>query len=371
MPSALFTPMTLATPSGEGLVVRNRTIVAPMCQYSVDREDGVPTNWHLQHVGSFAAGGFGMVTVEATAVEAVGRISPRDVGLWNAEQRDAHRQLVDMAHDNNAAIAVQLAHAGGKAGTYPWLPGFTGGSVPVSDGGWETIAPSAGPVIDGLAPANAMTTGDISRVVEAFAESARLADEAGYDAIQLHGAHGYLMHQFLSPLSNRREDEFGGDASRRMRFGVEIAEAVRAVWPAHKPVGIRVSATDWNSQGLSVDDVIEFLQELVSRELISWVDVSSGGLPTDEPITSGPGYQLPFATRIAQGLADTEVVVSAVGSITDAAQAETIVSSSQAHAVSIGRAALGNPHWAATAAAQLRVPSDQNPASPPLWRASW
>jgi len=371
MTAELLTPITLQAPEGEGLRVRNRAFVAPMCQYAVDAEDGVPTDWHLQHLGAFAAGGFGLVVAEATAVEARGRISARDLGLWSDAQTAAHRRVVDFVRSQGAAAGIQLAHAGGKASTPPWLPGHADGTVSPADGGWPTIAPSDGPILDGLAPASAMTRAQIAEVVEAFAAAARRADEAGYDVAQLHGAHGYLLNEFVSPLTNRRDDEYGGDAERRMRFGIEVAEAVRAAWPAHKPLGIRVSATDWNTQGQDVEATLAFLRELATRGLISWVDVSSGGLRTDVPIPAGHGYQLALAARIAQGLADLDVVVSAVGRIEDASQAESVVVSGQAHAVSIGRAALRNPHWAAEAASTLGVPRGQNPAAPQFWRAGW
>lgn len=367
----LFLPITISAPRGPGLVVRNRAFVAPMCQYSVAAEDGVPTNWHLQHLGAFAAGGFGLVVAEATAVEARGRISARDIGLWNDEQVTAHRRIVEFVHSQGAAAAIQLAHAGGKASTYPWLPGHADGSLPRSDGGWLAIAPSEGAILDDLAPAMEMTVDEIAHVVEAFGSAAQRAESAGYDMVQLHAAHGYLINEFLSPLTNHRQDEYGGDPLRRMRFGIEVAEAVRAGWPRHKPVGIRVSATDWNSRGLDVDATIAFLQQLVSRGLISWVDVSSGGLRTDIPIPDGHDYQLGLAARVKRGLEAQQVVVSAVGRIIAPSQAESVVATGLAHAVSIGRAALRNPHWAAEAASQLGVPARNNPSAPQLWRAGW
>lgn len=366
--SLLFRPLTLPAPEGPGLVLRNRAIVAPMCQYVLDAEDGVPGDWHLQHLGSFAAGGFGLVTVEATAVEARGRISPRDVGLYNDDQQRAHARLVTFVHSQGAAAAVQLGHAGGKASTYPWLPGQPDGTVPEADGGWRTVSAADGPVLPGLADATALSREDIAEVVAAFAAAARRADAAGYDAIQLHGAHGYLIHQFLSPLTNTRTGEYGGDEQGRTRFVREVAAAVRGVWPAHKPLGIRISASDWVDGGWDVAASARLLRRLASEYGVTWVDVSSGGLGRGAVIPVGPGYQVPLAAELTRELADTSVVVSTVGLIEEATQAETILASGQAHAVSIGRAALRDPHWATAAAARLGA---DLPNPPQYWRAGW
>ncbi len=367
----LFTPITLPTPDGQGLVLRNRTIAAPMCQYVVEAQDGVPTDWQLQHLGAFAAGGFGLVVSEATAVEARGRITPRDVGLYDGAQVAAHARIVSFVHAQGAAIAVQLAHAGGKASTYPWFPGQSEGTVPASDGGWKTVGVADAAVLPGLDAATALDAAGIARVVAAFADAARRADAAGYDAIQLHAAHGYLMHQFLSPLTNTRSDAYGGDEEGRTRLVREVAAAVRAVWPVHKPLGTRISATDWADGGWDVDASVRLLRRLVTEDGVTWVDVSSGGLSADAAIPLGPGYQVPLAAKLTQALAGTGVVVSAVGLIDEATQAETILVTRQAHAVSIGRAALRNPHWPAVAAARLRVPRAENPSALPYWRAGW
>lgn len=371
MNTRLFTPTTLATPDGTGVTLPNRAVVAPMCQYVVDAEDGVPTDWHLVHYGSFAAGGFGLVTVEATAVEARGRITPRDIGLYDDDQVPAHARVVDFVHAHGAVAAVQLAHAGGKASTHPWLPGQPDGTLPRSDGGWATVAPVDGPVMTGLDAATGLSREGIADVVAAFADAARRADAAGYDAIQLHAAHGYLMHQFLSPLTNSRTDRYGGDEEGRTLLVREIVAAVRAAWPAHKALGIRVSAQDWTEGGWDVDATTRLLRRLAAEHGVSWVDASTGGLDDGATIPVGPGYQVPHAARITRALADTDVVVSAVGLIDDATQAETVLATGQAHAVSIGRAALRDPHWAASAAARLRVPRAEIPHAPQYWNAGW
>ncbi|MDQ0364286.1 NADH:flavin oxidoreductase/NADH oxidase [Catenuloplanes indicus] len=371
MTSRLFQPITLPTADGAGLRIRNRAFVAPMCQYAIDAEDGVPTDWHLVHLGSFASGGFGLVVTEATAVEARGRISPRDVGLHDDAQQAAHARIVEFVHAQGAAAGVQLAHAGGKASTYPSLPGMPTATVPAAERGWPTVSAADGPVLPGLDAATGLDEAGIATVIAAFAESARRADEAGYDVLQIHAAHGYLIHQFLSPLTNTRTDGYGGDEYGRTRLAREVVAAVRKVWPAHKPLGIRISATDWVPGGWDVEASARLVRTLADEAALTWVDVSSGGLGRAADIPVGPGYQVPQAARLTDALAGTDVVVSAVGLIDHAAQAETIVATGQAHAVSIGRAALRNPHWAAQAAADLAVPAADLPHAPQYWRARW
>lgn len=372
MGTTLFSPLTLPTPDGRGLTLRNRTIVAPMCQYIVDAENGVPIDWHLHHLGAFAAGGFGLVVSEATAVEARGRITPRDIGLYNDEQQQAHARVVSFIHAQGAAAAVQLAHAGGKASTYPWLPGQPDGTMPGSAGGWQTVGVTDAPVLPNLDAPVPLDQAGINEVVSAFAEAARRADAAGYDAIQLHAAHGYLLHQSLSPLTNTRGDAYGRDEQGRTRLLIEVVDAVRSAWPAHKPLGIRVSATDWvDGSSWNVDASARLVHQLVTGHGVAWVDVSSAGLGGNPNIPIGPGYQVPLAAQLTQALADTDAVVSAVGLIEDATQAETILTSGHAHAVSIGRAALRNPHWPAVAAARLGLPAAEIPHAPQFWRANW
>lgn len=368
MTSSLFSPLTIAAPQGDGLTLRNRAFVSPMCQYIVDAHDGVPHDWHLQHYGSLAVGGFGLVTTEATAVEPRGRISPRDIGLWNDEQQQVHARIVDFVHSQGAAIATQLSHAGGKASTYPWLPDQPGGTVPADQGGWQTVGITDQPVFPGLDAPQALDADGLKQIIDAFRDAARRADAAGYDSIQLHGAHGYLMHQALSPLTNTRTDEYGGDLPGRSRLMREIVDAVRSVWPATKPLGMRISATDWTESGLDLETAAAVMHELVADHGLNWIDVSSGGL-NGGPIPMGPGYQVSLATAIKDALVDTDAVVSSVGMITDATQAETILTTDQADAVSIGRAALRNPHWAAQAAVELGVPLEDNPVADQFWRA--
>lgn len=370
----LFTPVTLPTPDGHGLEVGNRAFVAPMCQYAVDATDGVPTDWHLSHLGALAAGGFGVVVAEATGVEARGRISPQDLGLWEDGQVTAHARLVEFIHGQGRTAGVQLAHAGGKASTWPMLPGFSDATVPVAEGGWQTVSAVDGPVMPNLDPAVGLTEEGIAEVVASFVDAARRADGAGYDVVQIHAAHGYLIHQFLSPLTNTRTDGYGGDFTGRSRLLREVVAAVREVWPDSKPLGIRVSGTDWVDDGLQVGEVASVLRDLVADSQTSWIDVSSGGLTDGSTIPVGPGYQVPLAVEVTDtlaeaGLGEDAAVVSAVGLIEDAAQAETVLATGQAHAVSIGRAALVNPHWAARAAAELRVPREEVPHAPQFFRA--
>lgn len=368
----LFSPVTLPAPEGQGLTLLNRALVPPMCQYAVDAEDGVPTDWHLVHTGAMAAGGFGLVTVEATGVEARGRISPRDLGLWDDAQVPAHARLTAFAHTQGAAIAVQLGHAGGKASTYPWLPGASEGTVPAAEGGWATVSATAQPTLPELDAPAALDAAGLDEVVEAFASAARRADAAGYDAVQIHAAHGYLLHQFLSPITNTRTDEYGGDEAGRTRLLLRVVDAVRAAWPAHKPLGIRLSASDWTEgEDGTVWDAratARLARTLVAEHGVGWIDVSSGGLAGGR-IPVGPGYQVPLAQAVTEALAGTQAVVSAVGLIEEAAQAETILATGQAHAVSIGRAALRDPHWAASAASTLGVPAKAIHAAPQYWRA--
>ncbi len=370
MPATLFTPINFSTPDGHGLTLRNRAFIAPMCQYAIDAEDGVPTDWQLQHLGAFAAGGFGLVMTEATGVEARGRISPRDLGLYTDEQETAHARVVRFIHSQGAVAGVQLGHAGGKASTYPWLPGEQDGTVPPSQGGWATVGMTSRPVMPNLdAPAELDEAG-LAGIVQSFVDAARRADAAGYDVVQIHAAHGYLLHQAYSPLTKPRQDGYGGDEEGRTRLVREVVDAVRAVWPASKPLAVRLSATDWAPDGWDIEASVRLVRSLIAEHGVSWVDASSGGLGTG-PIPVGPGYQVWLAARLKQELADTDAVISTVGLITEAAQAETILRSGQADAVSIGRAALRDPHWAARAAATLGVPELDNPRAPQFWRAGW
>lgn len=373
MAAKLFEPLTLASRAGAGLTLKNRTIVSPMCQYSVDTLDGVPNDWHLMHYGAFAAGGFGLITVEATAVEARGRISPQDLGLWNDEQLGKHQHMVNFMHSLGSKSAVQLAHAGGKAATPPWFPGERGGTLSPTEGGWEVVSSTDQPILAGLAAPHELSVEEIKEIVQAFADAARRADQAGYDAIQLHGAHGYLIHQFLSPLTNQRTDQYGGSEENRTRFVREIAQAVAQVFPQNKVLGIRLSGTDWleesGQESWDVEQSARLVRTLRQDYGFTWFDISSGGLTDGKTIPIGFGYQVPLAQHILNAVADTNAVISTVGMIDSATQAETILRTGQAHAISFARTALGNPHWASHAALELRVPQDQLPGAVQLWRA--
>ena len=352
--STLFSPLDLGA-----LRLPNRVVVAPMCQYVA--VDGKANSWHLIHLGGLASSGAGMLTIEATAVEPGGRITPGDLGLWDDETEAALRAVVDAvrAH-SNIRLAIQLGHAGRKASSeVPWRGGQ---QIARGNGGWITDAPSAIPQKEGEEVPHALDRDGLTRIVDAFIDAARRADRLGIDAIELHGAHGYLLHQFLSPISNQRTDEYGGSLENRMRFPLEVFEAVRAVWPEHKPLGIKVSATDWVEGGWDLAQTVEFAKALKSRG-IDWIDVSSGGISPLQKITAGPGYQVPFAEAIKTA---TGVNIFSVGLITDARQAEAIVASGQADAVAIARGMLYDPRWAWHAAATLGATVE---AAPQYWRA--
>ena len=339
--SSLFSSFSL-----RGLEFRNRVFVSPMCQYS--SRDGLPNDWHMVHLGSRAVGGAGLVCVEATGVSPEGRISPGDTGIWSEEHTDAFAPIASFIRSQGARAAIQLAHAGRKASTdVPWR-----GGKPLSEeqGGWQTLAPSAVPFGDWPAPKE-MTGADIETVVLQFTDAARRALSAGFEVVELHMAHGYLLHEFLSPLSNRREDEFGGSLERRARFPLQVAEEVRAVWPAELPLFARISATDWVEGGWDVEQSVIFSRWLKERG-VDLVDCSSGGLVPGARITVAPNYQVPFAERIRR---EAGVATGAVGLITEPEQAEEIIASGKADAVFLARAELRDPYWPLHAAKRLGV----------------
>ena len=338
--SKLFSPWTL-----RGVTFRNRVFVSPMCQYS--SEDGLATHWHLVHLGSRATGGAGLVMTEATAISAEGRISPRDLGLWNDGQIAPLRDAVGFIRSQGAASGIQLAHAGRKGSTaVPWLGQ---GAVPPAQGGWTPIAPSAEPFTPDYPMPRAATSTDLDRIEAEFCAAARRALDAGFEVVELHMAHGYLLHEFLSPLSNRRTDDYGGSFENRTRFPLRVARAVRAAWPDDRPLFARISATDWVDGGWDVDQSVRFARDLASAG-VDVVDCSSGGLASQARIPAAPGYQVPFAERIRK---EAGVPTVAVGLITDAAQAEAIVTSQQADAVMLARAVLRDPYWPLHAAHAL------------------
>lgn len=352
--SALFTPYTL-----RGLTLSNRIVVAPMCQYSAD--NGRATAWHLIHLGGLALSGAAAVFIEATAVEADGRITPGDLGLWDdATEAALAPALGAVRAYAKTAVIMQLAHAGRKASCRaPWEGGQ---QIPADTGGWITDAPSALPQLDGDAPPRALDRAGMKRIRDAFVASARRAVRLGMDGLELHSAHGYLLHQFLSPVANQRDDDYGGSLDNRMRFPLEVFDAVRAVLPADMPFGVKVSATDWLEAGWDLAQTIAYAKEL-KRRGADWIDVSSGGISPHQKIALGPGYQVPFSRAIRAGAG---VATFAVGLITEARQAEDIIANGDADGVSLARAMLYDPRWGWHAAAQLGATID---APPPYWRA--
>lgn len=331
--SAFFAePLTLRS-----LDVPNRLFMAPMCQYSA--RDGFPQDWHLRHYSERALGGVGLIVVEATAVSPEGRISPSDLGIWSDDHARAFRPIIKAVREAGCRIAVQLAHAGRKASTFPPWKGK--GRVPPEEGGWEPLAPSPIAFDEEYAVPRELGLEEIERLVRAFGEAARRAMEAGFDAVEIHGAHGYLIHQFLSPLANRRNDSYGGELAGRSRFLREVVRSVRQAVPETAPVLIRVSATDWIPGGWDVDECVRALKE-VKDTGVDFVDVSSGGLAPGARTPVGPGYQVGLARRIREG---TGLPTGAVGLITTAEQAEQILLSGSADAVSLGRLLLRDPWW--------------------------
>ncbi len=326
---------------------KNRIFVSPMCQYSSD--DGMPNDWHLVHLGSRAVGGAGLVVVEATGVSPEGRISPADSGLWSKAHAEGFRRITAFIEAQGSVAGIQLAHAGRKASTaVPWQGN---GEVPRERGGWQTVAPSAVPFAEGYPMPRELGLAEIDELVGRFEESTRLARAAGFRVIELHFAHGYLIHEFLSPLSNRRGDDYGGSLENRMRLALRIARAVRAAWPAELPLFARLSATDWAEGGWDLPQTIELAKRL--REAgVDLVDCSSGGLVPQQKIPVGPGYQVPFAEAVRR---EAKVPTGAVGLVTEAQQAEEIVASGKADAVFLARALLRDPHWPLHAAKALGV----------------
>jgi 2,4-dienoyl-CoA reductase-like NADH-dependent reductase (Old Yellow Enzyme family) len=343
MPSALFKPLQVGD-----LALRNRIVIAPMCQYSADGA-GNATDWHLIHLGNLALSGAALLTIEATAVTADGRISPDDLGLWNDENEAALGQVLEsVRRHSDMPIAIQLAHAGRKASTrVPWEGGAQ--IPPGAPSGWQTVAPSALAFAEGENPPAALDEDGMARIRDGFVEAARRADRLGIDAIQIHGAHGYLLHQFLSPLSNRREDAYGGSLANRLRFPLEVFDAVREVFPSGKPVTMRVSGTDWVEGGWNIEQTLAFARALEARGCAA-IHVSSGGLSPAQKIPVGPSYQVPLARAVKSAVG---IPVVAVGLITGYEQAEAIVSTGDADAIALARGILYDPRWPWHAAAHL------------------
>jgi len=348
-PPALFQPIRI-----RNLTLANRIVIAPMCQYSA--EDGRMTDWHLIHLGQLALSGAALLTIEATAVLPEGRITYGDVGLWDdATQAAIGRTVEAVRRWSDMPVAIQLAHAGRKASTeVPWKGGRQ--FAPDAQLGWQTVAPSAVPFAEGEAPPVALDKAGLRRVRDAFADAARRAASLGIDLIQLHAAHGYLMHEFLSPLSNRRDDEYGGSLENRMRFPLEVFEVVRDAFPADKPVSVRVSGTDWVEGGWDIEQTVAFARALESRGC-DGINVSSGGLHAAQAIPLAPSYQVPLARAVK---AAVRMPVVAVGLITGFEQAEAIVATGDADMIALARTILYEPRWpwhaAATLGGQVRAP---------------
>jgi 2,4-dienoyl-CoA reductase-like NADH-dependent reductase (Old Yellow Enzyme family) len=337
----LFEPLTL-----RGLTLQNRIVVSPMCQYSCT--DGFANDWHLVHLGTRAVGGAALVFTEATAVTAEGRISPQDLGLWS----DAHiaplARITEFIHRQQAAAGIQLAHAGRKASTKrPW---DGSGAVAADAGGWTPVGPTTEAFSPSYPTPRALSIAALAELVAAFRDTARRALAAGFDVVEVHAAHGYLIHEFLSPLSNTRDDAYGGSFENRIRLCLEVTEAVRSVWPPDRPVFVRISASDWTPEGWDLDQSVALARRLaaVGADLI---DCSSGGNVAKATIPVGPGYQVGFAERIRRG---ANIATGAVGLITTPAQADTIVRTGQADCVLLARELLREPYWPLRAAAELR-----------------
>ncbi|MDO4761691.1 MAG: NADH:flavin oxidoreductase/NADH oxidase [Corynebacterium sp.] len=362
---SLFQPFSL-----RGLQLRNRIVLPPMCQYQAIGRDGMVTDWHLQHYGARAAGGFGLIVAEASAICPEGRISPQCAGMWTDEQAQAWRRIVDCVHSQGSAMGIQLIHAGRKASTFPMLPGFHPGSVPIADGGWETSAPS--PVaFPKLRTPYAMTREEIQQIPVLFAQAAARSVAAGFDLVQIHAAHGYLLHQFLSPLSNQRDDDYGGSFANRTRLVHEVVDAVREAVGPDYPVSVRLSATDWFDDDSSVDawslaDSVQLCQDLAARG-VDLIDVSSGGV-APAPILTGPGYQVPFAAAIKKHVS---VPVAAVGQLGDSALAQQVLDEGKADLINVGRAALFDAAWPVRAAHALGLDRSDWPVAPSYHRGEW
>jgi 2,4-dienoyl-CoA reductase-like NADH-dependent reductase (Old Yellow Enzyme family) len=340
--SHLFDPYTVRS-----VTFGNRIFVSPMCQYSSD--DGLPNDWHFVHLGTRAVGGAGLVMVEASGVSPIGRITAWDSGFWSHEHAEAFQRIAAFAEDNGAVAGIQLAHAGRKASTdVPWRGG---GVIREGPNAWQTVAPSPIPFREGDPVPHELTAVEIDAIVDQFVRSTKLAIDAGFHVVELHMAHGYLLHEFLSPLSNVRTDDYGGSLENRMRFPLRVAEGVREAWPDGLPLFVRISASDWAEGGWDLAQSIEFAKRL--RDLgVDLVDCSSGGAVPGAKIELGPGYQVPFARSIR---AEAGIATAAVGLITEARQADEIINSGSADAVLLARELLRDPYWPLHAARALGV----------------
>ncbi len=340
----LFEPLKL-----RDVQLPNRIAVSPMCQYSC--VDGMANDWHLVHLGARAVGGAALVFTEATAVTPEGRISPQDLGLWSDRQAGPLARIVRFLHEHGSSAGMQLAHAGRKASTYAPSEGY--GMLPETAGGWpRVVAPSAIPFNDDYPRPQALTEAEIHQVIEAFSAAARRADEAGFDVVEIHSAHGYLLHEFLSPISNRREDGYGGSFENRTRIVREVVAAVRQAWPERKPLFLRISSTDWIPSGWDAEQSVELARQV--RALgVDLMDCSSAGIAPNVKIPVGPGYQTVFAERVRR---EAGIATGAVGMITEPVQADHVIRSGQADLVLLAREMLRDPYWPLLAARKLGQP---------------
>ncbi|WP_298432107.1 NADH:flavin oxidoreductase/NADH oxidase [uncultured Jannaschia sp.] len=357
MPPHLFAPIQL-----RALTVPNRIAVAPMCQYSAT--DGVPEDWHLVNLGRFATAGPGLIFTEATGVEPDGRITPGCTGMYDDTTEAAWARIVGFIKSvGDSRVGMQLGHSGRKGNT---VPPWEGGGLLEGEGAWQPQSASAVAYLPGWPEPEAMGPDDLDRVRNAFADAARRADRAGFDTVQLHAAHGYLLHQFLSPVTNRRDDAYGGALENRMRFPLEVFDAVRDAFPDDKPVMVRLSASDWIEGGWDIDGSVAFCRELKARGC-DMIDVTSGGIDQSQKIETGPGYQLDFSAQIR---AEADIPTMAVGQITDPVQAETIVRTGQADMVALARGMLWDPNWtwkaAETLGAEIAMPAPYARCNPKL-----
>ncbi|HUN40651.1 MAG TPA: NADH:flavin oxidoreductase/NADH oxidase [Acetobacteraceae bacterium] len=348
----LFQPITFRS-----VTARNRIVVSPMCQYSAT--DGLGGDWHIQHLGARAMGGAGIVFTEAAHVSAVGRITHHCLGVWNEAHQALLRRVVGIIERGGAVPGIQLAHAGRKASVQrPW---DGGAPIPPDKGGWVPLAPSPIPMVAGATDPHMLSATEIVEIIGQFAISTRLAREAGFRIIELHGAHGYLGHSFLSPISNRRNDAYGGDAVGRSRFLMETLDAIRAEWPDDLPLWVRLSCTDWAPGGLSIEDTVALCQRIAARGDVDLIDCSSGGVAAEQKIPSlHPGYQVPFAEAVKHGAG---IATGAVGLITEPTHAAEIVANYRADVVLVARAVLADPAWPLRAAKMLGV----RPEVPPQY----
>jgi 2,4-dienoyl-CoA reductase-like NADH-dependent reductase (Old Yellow Enzyme family) len=342
----LFRPVALRS-----VTAKNRIMVSPMCQYTA--EDGVPNDWHFQHLAARAVGGAGIVFTEVAHVEARGRITPKCLGIWNDDQRDALTRITDFITGQGAVPAIQIGHAGRKAATD--LPWNGGKPLALSNGGWPVIGPSAEAYGEGFQEPQAMDQAAIDEVIAAFAAASRRSREAGFKIIEIHAAHGYLLHEFLSPLSNRRNDGYGGDLTGRARLLMETIEAIRSEWPGDLPLFLRVSSTEWVEGGYGIEDMIEVLKIVAARGDVDLVDCSSGGNDPGQQIPIFPGYQVQFSEAIKR---ETGLMTAAVGLIHTAEHAEEIIANGRADIVALARSMLHDPYWALHAAATLKADVD-------------